>query len=287
MGYMPVIQTQPWLYKFAELCAKQSGKGSSYIQCEIICGPLKKLFPNVNSEVWQYELLKQGLFESNEWKSIGNIVKTMETRNVWEIVKKEYKNLKRLWNGPKVSIYIYPIKKAGMKFRKQLPNRNGVAYKEALFLFLSAELTDEEIKALFAHEYNHVCRLNYLNLAPVKIPLKDSLIIEGLGEYAVKDLYGEKWLAPWTNLYSFENATKIWKEQFIPSLNITGVKNHQHFLYGKAGSRFPRWIGYHIGYQIVNSFQENHGPFKNGGLYTKSTEEIIAGSNFPMKLSDI
>ena len=157
----------------------------------------------------------------------------MEAQNVWQIVKQEYKLLRKRWNGPKVSIYIFPIKNANAKSRKETPKKNGIAYRGALFLFLSPDLPKEEIKALLAHEYNHVCRLDYLNLAPNKISLMDSLIIEGLGEYAVKDLYGEKLLAPWINLYSFEEALAIWKNHFIPSLNVTGVKNHQLFLFGK------------------------------------------------------
>lgn len=283
---MPVIQTQNWLYKFVKTCEEKLGRGTSSLQCEIICGPLINLSPKVSPEVWQYELQRQGLFQPNEWQSIGNIVKEMEAQNVWHIVKQEYKLLRRLWNGPKVAIYIFPIKKGSQKSGEQIPKKNGVAYRGAMFLFLSTDLIKEEIKALFAHEYNHVCRLDYLDLAPDKISLRDSLIIEGLGEYAVKDLYKEKWLAPWINLYSFEEVIDIWKNYFIPSLNVIGVKNHHLFLYGKARSQYPKWIGYHIGYHIVNTFQENHGPFKNNELYTKSSKEIIAGSNFPIKLSD-
>lgn len=280
---MPVIQTENWLYKFVDLCEEQSGRGAAYKQSEIICGPLVKLFPNVNLEVIHYELQRNGLFQPNEWRTIKNIVKRMEKQKIWDVVKQEYKRLRKLWNGPKVSIYIFPIKNGSAKSGEELPKKNGVAYREALFLFLSGDLTSEEIKALFAHEYNHVCRLDYLSLAPDRIPLKDSLIIEGLGEYAVKELYGEKWLAPWINLYSLEQSREIWIKYFLPSLNITGVKNHQLYLYGKARSRFPKWIGYHIGYQMVSSFQENRGPFYHNELYVKSADEIIAGSNFPVK----
>lgn len=279
---MPVIQTQNWLNKFVDVCEERSGKGSVYIQQEIICNPIMKLLPKINPEVWQYELLRHGLFEPNEWMNIENTVKELEAQNVWEIVKKEYQFLKKLWNGPKVSIYIFPIKRASLKSGEQIPKKNGVAYKGLLFLFMSTKLSKEEIKALFAHEYNHACRLNFLDLTPDKIPLKDSLIIEGLGEYAVKDLYGEQWLAPWTNLYSPEEVMELWKNQFVPSLNVRGLKNHQLFLYGKARSRFPKWIGYYLGYQIVDTFQKMHGPFQKNELYTKSSKEIIAGSKFPI-----
>ena len=211
---MPVIQTQNLLYKFVELCEEQSGRGATTKHSEIIGGPLMKLFPSVNPEVVQYELLRNGLFKPEEWRNIKDTVKRMEAQNMWQIVKQEYKLLRKRWNGPKVSIYIFPIKNATAKARKETPKKNGIAYRGALFLFLSPDLHTEEIKALFAHEYNHVCRLDYLNLPPNKISLLDSLIIEGLGEYAVKDLYGEKWLAPWINLYSFEEALAIWKKSF-------------------------------------------------------------------------
>lgn len=286
MRCLPVIQTKNWLKQFVKLCEEQSGKETNDKQREIICEPLMKLFPNVNLEIVHYELLRNGLFQANEWQGIKEIVNRLEEQDVWQIVKNEYKLLRKIWNGPQVSIYIFPIKNANAKPHKGIPKKNGVAYKGALFLFLSADLPLEEIKALLAHEYNHVCRLNYLKLSPEKIPLKDSLIIEGLGEYAVQEMYGEKWLAPWINLYSDKETMKIWKKYFLPSLDVLGVKNHQSYLYGQGRSGLPKWIGYHIGYKIVHTFHEKHGPFKNGELYTKSCNEIIKGSNFPINLGD-
>ena len=179
-----------------------------------------------------------------------------------------------------INLY-FPLNKVNLEEKAQAPTKNGVTYKRGLFLFVTDGLRVEEIKALFAHEYNHVCRLNYLGLDPKKIPLKDSLIIEGFGEFAVKELFGEKWLGPWIDLYSFEDSIKVWNKHFIPHLNLLGSEKHQIFLYGKAGSQFPKWIGYHIGFQIVDSFQKKHGPFNNYEIYQKSSDELIAGSNFP------
>ncbi|MGG0665755.1 DUF2268 domain-containing putative Zn-dependent protease [Viridibacillus arvi] len=277
---MSVIKTQPWLYEFIELCEEQSGKDASYIQCETLCGPLEGLKPKSTPEVWQYELQNYGLFEPYEWTNLKSTLKKLEDQKVWQIVEQEYQDLRRLWKGPKVSIYIFPIKNANMNPGKQTPNKNGVAYSGALFLFVSVDLPITELKALLAHEYNHVCRIKHLNLDSNKITLKDSLIIEGLGEYAVKDLYGEKWLGPWVNLYSFEDASAIWKRRFIPSLNVQDINNHYPFLYGKTRGPLPKWIGYHLGFQIVDSYQKNHGPFNKGELYYKTSDEIIAGSKF-------
>lgn len=281
MRYLSIVQTQAWLYQFVETCEKHPEENPYSLQCENICRPLQKSFPEMRPEELQYELLCHGLFDPEEWVNLKSAVKEMEGKNIWQIVDQEYQLLRNLWKGPKVSIFIFPIKKEGLEVSEQIPTKNGVTYKGIVFLFLSAELSKEEIKALLAHEYNHVCRLNYLGLDFDNIPLKDSLIIEGLGEYAVKDLYGEKWLASWTNLYSFKETIEIWNKHFIPSLNLLGTKNHQLFLYGNVSSHFPKWIGYYIGYQIVDTFQKIHGPISNYELNFKSSEELIAGSIFP------
>jgi uncharacterized protein YjaZ len=62
---------------------------------------------------------------------------------------------------------------------------------------------------------------------------------------------------------------------------MQGTSNHYLFLYGKNDTPYPKWIGYRIGFQIVNTFEKEHGPFTSKQLSTKSAEEIIAGSVFP------
>lgn len=276
-----VIQTQSWLIKFYEACLESAGEDPYTLQCEFLCARLVKSFPAISPEELQYELLNHGLFDPIYWTDISKQVQIMVNQRIWEIVDLEYRLLKGIWKGPKVSIYIFPLNKVLSNKKEEIPTKNGVAFKEGLFLFLSVGLETDEIKAMFAHEYNHICRLKYLGLTPDKIPLKDSLIIEGLGEFAVKELYGKKWLAPWTDLYSYEGSIEKWRKYFIPRLDLLGTANHQTFLYGKVGTPLPKWIGYYFGYQIINSFQKKHGPFNNHELYKKSSDELIAGSDFP------
>jgi uncharacterized protein YjaZ len=121
---------------------------------------------------------------------------------MWRLVNQKYQRLKKKWNGPETPIFIFPIKDAHLPASKNVILKNGLTFVEAIFL--SPDLLREEIKAIFAHEYNHVYRLAYLDVDNKKLSLKDSFIIEGLGEFAVKELYGEKSLAPWAHLYSFE-----------------------------------------------------------------------------------
>ncbi|WP_246031671.1 DUF2268 domain-containing protein [Salibacterium salarium] len=200
-----------------------------------------------------------------------------------KVVEQEYKRLKKKWNGPESFIYIFPIKHVHLPDRKRAIQKNGVSFKEGIFLFLSPDIPLVEIKALLAHEYNHVCRLAYLKLDEKNIPLKESLIIEGLGEYAVKELYGEERLGPWTRLYQNKNVIGIWERGFLPDLNVKGLDKHSLFLYGQGNDKFPKWIGYYFGFQIVESYDERYGPLCIRELLTKTADELIAGSNLPLE----
>ncbi|OMP66354.1 DUF2268 domain-containing protein [Domibacillus epiphyticus] len=279
---MSVQNTVEWLYHFVKVCKERPLKDPYFIQCDVLCCPLKGLFPNTSVEEIHYHLLTHGLFEPSDWLHMEKVVQRMEENNIWELVSQEFKRLKNIWNGPETSIFIFPIKDSYLATNYNMIKKNGVAFKRAIFLFLSPDLEKEEVKAVLAHEYNHVCRLAYLNLDVKDISLKDALIIEGLGEFAVKDLYGEKWLSRWTKLYSYEKTLKIWSNHFISSLNIKGNEKYDVFLYGKGNNQLPNWIGYQIGFQIIESYHSVYGPFKNNELYIIPSQELIEGSKFPL-----
>jgi uncharacterized protein YjaZ len=277
---MTVANTQRLLKKMIDLPNQILEEKIEMVQKEIICEPLMKFFPNVSMEELHFELLNNGLFDPYEGMDLGKVIRELEEQKVWQIVKREYKRLKFLWKGPEVPIYIYPLTKHRPIVEGNEVTKNGVAYNGIVFLFVSTELEEKEIKALFAHEYHHICRLAYLNKAPQEMLLKDSLIIEGLAESAVEKLYGERWLSPWTKRYTFDEAIVIWKEHFVPVLNLKGVINHQPFLYGNPSEGLPQWIGYTMGYRLVQSYLKNKGPQKEHILNKTPTEIIIEGSDF-------
>lgn len=233
---MGVMKTDEWL---KQLLASDGNAITAHK--EIICTPIISFFKNVTAGEIQFELFRQGLFKPDE---IG-IVEQFLSKPYWKIVEREYNRLRKLWNGPDTAVIILPITKSG-------PQKNGVAYRKALVLFFTTKIKKVELKALLAHEYNHVCRLACLQKSPDETSLLDSLIIEGLGEYAVEQLYGEQYLSPWTKRYSMKQLDPIWKKYFIPNLQIKGVTNHREFLFGNRS--MPPWIGYCIGYRIVQSF---------------------------------
>ncbi|MFJ8235724.1 DUF2268 domain-containing protein [Ureibacillus sp. NPDC094379] len=277
---MAVINTQQLLNTISKLSNQQSNRKVEEIQREMICTPLKAFFPNVSQEQIYYELLGNGLFDHTEIIEVNKVVKELEEKKIWLIVEAEYERLKLLWNGPEVPIYIYPLTKYRPILEGIEVNKNGVTYNDVLFLFVTPELVETELKALLAHEYHHICRLAFLNKLPKEMMLLDSLIIEGMAECAVEELYGEQWLSPWTKSYSIEEAMMIWRKRFVPVLNLKGVKNHRSFLYGDGSKELPNWIGYCIGYKIVQSFLKKRGFLEQHILYKTLADKIVEESDF-------
>jgi uncharacterized protein YjaZ len=263
---MSVISTDDWLYELKTSQKLNDSRDFEDLQRTILCSRLVEHFNGGTPHEIQFELQQQGLFRAYEKIDI----KKLQDQNTWEIVQEEYFYLKKRWGGPDIPIYIFPLTQ-----EQNITNKNGVAYPDALFLFIG-ELEREELKALFAHEYNHVCRLCYLNKSLREVTLLDSLILEGLAECAVEEIYGSKWLAPWLRNYSLEKMVAIWKSDFLPNINVQGLNNHVEFLYG---GKLPPWIGYCIGYEIVRTYIQNHSAKE---LLKKGSKNILTGSAFPL-----
>lgn len=261
---MSVVDTHKWLVKLKNAYENTENLNMASVQCEILCKPLVDVFQTSCDDIYN-ELIQNGLFKPHEVEAL----EWQEQRGIWDETKAAYERLQKLWNGPEVAIYIFPITK-----EEAISHKNGIAYANALFLFISEKIEKEEICALVAHEYHHICRIAYLGKNFNQMTLKDSLLIEGMAECAVEELYGEKWLGPWLKWYSKKELSTIWKDHFLPSLSVEGLHNHFPFLYG---GQLPKSIGYCIGYEIVCSFKKNF-PFRDP--LTTPSEEILAGSDF-------
>lgn len=277
---MSVVHTLPLLYKLNEVTKLQQGEKMVEIHREMICHPLKQFFPQATIEEIHGELLTRGLFDPFESPIISEILKKLEEEKVWETIKHEFNHLKNLWNGPDVPIFVYPLTKHRPLVDSVEVKKNGVSYNNVLFLFVSVELETEELKALLAHEYNHICRLSYVDKFPHEIELLDTLIIEGMAECAVEELYGERWLSPWTKGYSHEECLELWTKYFVKAIQLQGVDNHFPFLYGNEVKGLPKWIGYCLGYRIVKSYLESEGISNQRLLYKTTASEILKGSDF-------
>lgn len=279
---MSVVNTLSLLYNLCEMSRNNEGGKLIEIHRESLCNPLEIVFPNRTVEEIHFELLRNGLFNPYEGIDLEATLKELERKNVWGILQNEYEKLHRSWEGPEIPIYIYPLTRYRPMIDGFEANKNGVAYNGVLFLFVSTELTENELKALLTHEYHHICRLNYINQLPQDIELIDSLIIEGMAEWSVEEVYGEAGLSPWTKRYSFDEVQDLWQKYYAPTLHLRGVASHRPFLYGDENVGLPRWFGYCLGYRIIESYMNNRGLVSQKNLLRTSSKKILQGSEFKL-----
>ncbi|HEX6593829.1 MAG TPA: DUF2268 domain-containing protein [Bacillota bacterium] len=236
---MSVIATNDWLR-------------TSYHQPIEICRKLTKYFSGVSVTDIQQHLITHGMYhrpyEKSDW-----LVKNLEEKNVWTVIQQEEKLLRNKWKGPDIPIFILPADPFNRQLKREHNGKSGLAFRDKLFLFLSAGHDEQEIRALFTHEYNHVCRLANDEKDEADYTLIDTIILEGLAEYAVYKRFGKSYTAPWTSYYSTNQLERKWKKIILPNRQLPqSHPKHQTILYGLH--LYPRMLGYCIGYYLVNQY---------------------------------
>jgi len=222
-----------------------------------ICEKLEPYFHGQKaSEIYQ-ELLKFGMYRPS---GISNyLFHQMLDYQAWAEVGKLVAKYKRKWSGPDVPVFLFPIdQRGGFLFRQEQRRKAGVSFPDKMFLFLAEYDNDMmEIESLFVHEYHHVCRLRALNKKMADYTLLDSIIIEGLAEYAVLKFCGENYLADWCQMYSDREITAFWKKFLKPKLDRKKTeREHDQLLYG--GGRVPQLLGYSAGFHVVKKYYEQN-----------------------------
>lgn len=236
---MGIIRTDEWLKK-------------DFNRPDKICERLVPYFKGQKANEIYSQLLKFGMYRPS-WRTQKNL-DSMFDDNAWEQVEKLFFKYKNKWSGPDIPVFLFPLEqKGGFFFRQDERNKAGVSFPDKMFLFLSHYDDPMELEALIVHEYHHVCRLRSLNKKMEDYTLMDSIIIEGLAEYAVLRNCGKEYLASWCNIYTEKEMSFFWhrllKEQLDKKKND---RVHDELLYG--GGRIPSLLGYAAGYNIVKKF---------------------------------
>lgn len=250
---MPVIATDQWLKDYLNSKSGTMEKDMA-LQREILCRKLIAYFPNATAYDIHHHLLQNGLFLPSA--SDQKVIEAMCRKDYWKIIVEELKQLISKWNGPDIPVFIFPSNLKNKQLRVDFNGRSGLAYQDKICLFISSRTSEAELQALLTHEYNHVCRLQYLNKKEEDIQLLDAMVLEGMAEMAVYERLGKKYLAKWTSIYSLAYVLTYWSEWFAPNLDSKKIDmRHNLLMYGDYS--IPKWLGYNMGFHLVASFAEN------------------------------
>ncbi|ADU31166.1 DUF2268 domain-containing protein [Evansella cellulosilytica] len=197
-------------------------------------------------------------------------------------LRKQYDMLIEKFAGPDVDIFAFPINTENEALMNVMEGKNGITFPNFIILFFQEGTSIKEKQALLTHEYHHACRLYHQNNDEKSVTLLESFIMEGLAEWEVKKIVGEKYVSPWMTRYTRDELLAWWKRGIKEKRNIRGRENHHQYLYG--GFRgYPKWLGYCLGYRMVESFIENHGEVPAKKLIKINPETICNESIFSNK----
>ncbi|CAG9622863.1 DUF2268 domain-containing protein [Sutcliffiella rhizosphaerae] len=254
---MSIIQTDKWLEK-------------DYHQPLNITKRLLTYFEDVSAaELYDY-LIVHGMYRPVKDGKVS--VEKLRSLDCWNIVMMEWKRLKKIWNGPDIPIFIFPSDKYNIQIKRDFKGKSGVAFKDKLFLFLPEDIEIDEVKALFIHEYNHICVLAKNSRKDEQYTLLDSVLIEGLAESAVLHQLGENYISNWTNYYSKKNLKNYYEKFILPNKHIKqNEREHYKLLYGKGF--YPKMLGYCVGFYLVQELLETHS-ISYSSLMRKDLNEI-------------
>ncbi|HDX9579860.1 TPA: DUF2268 domain-containing protein [Bacillus pseudomycoides] len=224
-----------------------------YQEPEILCEKFTKYIPLQKETLYRF-LVSKGMFRpvAGGEKEIDRLQK----ERVWEQLAVEYKKLQEWLNGPNIPIFILLSDPYNRTVQQEYNGKAGLAMRNALFLFVSSQNSIAELKALLTHEYHHICRIHACERKEEAYTILDTMMMEGLAEYAVYERYGERYYAPWVSYYNKEEAIKLWCRYIQDKQEIQrGTREHDTLLNGR-GLFYPEMLGYAVGFHIVKDCVE-------------------------------
>ncbi|MBB5174831.1 DUF2268 domain-containing putative Zn-dependent protease [Texcoconibacillus texcoconensis] len=221
-------------------------------------------------------LMRNGL--SPPHAKLSKWIKLMKKKEVYVLLERQFHRLKEDWKGPNIPVYLFPLDERNHFIMKNLGKKNGVTFPSCILLFVHEYTEVEDICALLTHEYSHACRIEKFSIDEKTVSLLESMVMEGIAEMSVLKYHGEKHVAQWTKGYSETLLQEWWHRAFMKRLNMRGLAQQHPFLYG-GKYQLPPWIGYALGFSIVEKYQRQTKEDVDKILNT-SAEYILQRSRF-------
>jgi uncharacterized protein YjaZ len=275
---MNVVDTNRWLEHYVKKMGEKSlFTSTESIVCETICEHLVPYFNHVRAvDIYSY-LIQHGMFHGQSQTEMELTIKSFKEKQIWFYVKSLLIKLRKKWNGPAVNVFILPLDEGNEMLMNDLKGKSGIGFKDKIFLFINKNTRKQSVKALVTHEYHHVCRLAATGVSIENLTLLDSLFIEGLAEHAVNEYVGKDHVAIWAKLYKNEELEDFWHHYINPNIHLRGKSNHHPYLYGST-YKFPKWLGYSIGYYLVSLAKKNNAKLNTKTMLSISSEKLLASA---------
>jgi len=112
------------------------------------------------------------------------------------------------------------------------------------------KIIEKEFKATLFHEFSHIVRADLFG--NTMVDLFEDMVSEGIASYVEKKMGGK---TPYTNPIADEMKYLQKAKRMMVKKDYT-YEDHQEWFYGVG--KLPRWIGYRLGYMLVEHYMKKH-----------------------------
>jgi len=228
-------------------------------------------FAGFKSKKYLKQYLQFQIFDDKEYKKLPKY--NFGKKKILKIIKETLSKCHNKLPARPTRTFLFP------SFNSFVKNKMGGVggfspWRNTIIISINPTVRNWEtaLKKTIAHEYNHSVIYNSHKWEN----LLDSIIFEGFAEHFREQVVGGK-RAPWAKAVSQKECQKYFSK-LKEKLNS---KNHQLYREVFFGSeKYPLWLGYSLGYQIVNSFLSKNKEKSWTDLVKIKPKEILKESSF-------
>lgn len=214
--------------------------------------------------------LKSSIFDEDFQKKLPKY--DFNKNEIKNIIASSLNECNKVLPTTKTIIYIFPGFSDFIK-----TDLNGVGgfspWKNTIIIDInpSAKEWKKALENTLTHEYNHSVARKYHEWETVL----DGFIFEGFAEKFREEILGGK--EPWTHAVSKEECLEFFKK-LKDKLNSKDQDLYMEIFFGSKN--YPHWLGYSLGYQIVDSYLKNTEKINWRKLIKIKPKEILENSKF-------
>ncbi|GAA0845073.1 hypothetical protein GCM10008915_48810 [Bifidobacterium pullorum subsp. gallinarum] len=170
------------------------------------------------------------------------------------IIEGALETCRQILKVEKVNILLLPLSPKQEFIISEMYGSAAYTINDNIFL-LTIPINDKgrwtsQIKSLCFHEYCHIYRNTIINKSKQIRTLIESIIEEGFAESFVQYGLGVDYLGPWAKKQSKTTLLK-YLSRMRANLSKKNPKDIYAFLNGDIYNDLPHWIGYALGYELI------------------------------------
>ena len=213
------------------------------------------------------EYLVKVVFDSGKFEKNSKV--SFDEKKIQKIVSDYILKCKEKLNSDRTYIFIFPN---FSQFKKEKMNGVGglCCWKNTILVDINpVKGWQSQLAQTLCHEFHHSIIAKKRN--PQTWTLLEGLVYEGMADNFAKSITGRASL--WTRAISPKESRVIF-EKIKNRLNKNDANIYQQVFFGKNG-KYPFWVGYAIGYQMVRSYLEKNSDLNWNEISKRSVLEIL------------